>query len=110
MDFKKLAQFALLAGFAAFGLGGIKYLNADARADRQTKVASQQMGFFGGVLGGMDAEMKKQAAQKEAKQFMIVGGVLIFVGVAVWVSAGPGKSEESDQRKPTAGASSTPSA
>lgn len=86
MDFRKLAQFVLLAGFVAFAYGGFKYLQANAEAKKRTEAAAQQMGFFGAVLGGMDAATEKQAAQKAATQFMIVGGVIIFFGFAVAVS------------------------
>lgn len=87
MDFKMLAQFVMLAGLGVFAYGGYQYQSAETKAEQRIKQTGRQLGFFGGVVAGLDAQAMLQSEQQEAKKLMGIGGGILFLGFALSVSS-----------------------
>ena len=94
MDFKKLAKFAIMAGIIVFVFGVYKYFDAETKAKQ---LSAPTGNYFETGFNQMAAAEQKQLAQKEAKNFLIIGGIILFIGFAVFASAN--KPKESDESK-----------
>jgi len=72
MDYKKLATFIIILGLIVAVYGFVKYLTVAKQVDSNTNII-ERAGY--------------QYLKKQPVKFVVAGGVIIFIGIAIKESA-----------------------
>ena len=89
MDFKKFSSFIIAAGLAVFLYGAVVFL-----ANQPVKAKSENpFEAFGQTFSNIGENISREPRRQEAKKEMLIGGIIVFVGYAMW------KSSKSEAKK-----------
>jgi len=89
MNFKKFSTFIIAAGLAVFLYGAVVFL-----ANQPVKSKSENpFEAFGQTFSNIGENFSREPRRQEAKKEMLIGGIIAFVGYAMW------KSSKSEAKK-----------
>jgi glucose uptake protein GlcU len=94
MDFKKLSSFILIAGFVVFLYGAIVMVT---NLPLTTPNTGNAISNFGISISNIAGNINREAKREDAKKVLLIGGIILFVGIAVRMSSKSGKSNEIDR-------------
>ncbi len=84
MDFRKLSAFILLFGAVVLAFGGYQYLTNQPvtvkESDNVFESLNKAVTAFGKNVGRADK-------REESKTIMLIGGIILFAGIAIRVSS-----------------------
>ena len=93
MDFKVLSKFIFALGIIVLGYGIVQFVfnlpqkyKPDSVREKGFKGIQQGISEFGRRLELKEKNAQRVGKRKSAGSVMIVGGVVVFVGIAVFVS------------------------
>lgn len=93
MDFKKLGNFLLLAGFIALGVAGyfLYSVNDDSHLKQRADAAGRKAwGSSSGFVDAARLDAKQEMAESKSLVFGSVGGLLILIGLGISFSSKEG--------------------
>ena len=83
MNFKKFSTFIIAAGLAVFLYGAVVFL-----ANQPVKSKSENpFEAFGQTFSNIGENFSREPRRQEAKKEMLIGGIITFVGYAMWKSS-----------------------